>query len=920
MHFVAFAYIPEISDGSATYAWPVHPALVGRDEELAALAGLVWGAARGHGDVAAVIGAPGMGKSRLLTAIGESAEQAGVTALAFETVEAAQQAPLAMARSLAGALGVALDDGPDAVGTGALRLAAEKPFVLLVDDAQWIDAASVPYVIALVHAAVTGALGVVVASRPPTTTSTPLRRVLGSIERRDGRIVHLGSLSDDDARELAQSVSGVELGDDERSVLAAAAGNPFLVIEVASAIRADRKPGAESVLTHTLHHLSPEARTLLDHASVLGRNAAVVDLAHMAQCSPAALAEAVREAVGSGVIDASGDLLVFRHDLIREAVYGLLPTAVRGAIHREAATALAARAADPSVVAAHLLEGALPGDETAIQALETASAQASAADLGVATALLEGARRLCADGSDRADAIDRRLVILLAWTGRSDEAILLSRRLISRSADPNDEARLRARLAEALARGGDEVAASLEAEQALRLPELSPSRRAILLVLRATGLWDSEPERARAFLAEARSLAADDTQLEFAAIEHEAVSYSAECSVGQYRDVAARGVELARAEVGRRRPLAEAHMSWALANAGEALIATEKYDAALRTLASAEHHARRAGLMVSVCDLAGVRAEAHIMWCRWDDALAEVAAREELLLELGTDDSSSSGVPVRAASLRARIALLTAPASAGDLLDRWQPMASSEIERARLRWWRGLCAHLGGDAAGANEHYEHAVASTREFAARGKCAIRMLGWQMSWATPFLQLWVAGRLDDARFLADLCLPVSQRNATLARWASGAACAEAVLTGSRSLTQSALSAAHQVASPLFRYMALRDVADAAALVGAKSVAGEALDSAARLSTEVGTPPPAGTPPPRRARPLTGWESLTATEQRVSALVAEGRSNVEIASQLMISRYTVETHLKHVFQKLAISSRVELATLVVRRQNAV
>jgi DNA-binding CsgD family transcriptional regulator len=62
------------------------------------------------------------------------------------------------------------------------------------------------------------------------------------------------------------------------------------------------------------------------------------------------------------------------------------------------------------------------------------------------------------------------------------------------------------------------------------------------------------------------------------------------------------------------------------------------------------------------------------------------------------------------------------------------------------------------------------------------------------------------------------------------------------------------------------------------------------------------------PRAAQ--VGWPSLTEGEWRVAALAAQGHTNAEIASRLFLSRYTVETHLKHVFAKLGLRSRSELA----------
>jgi pimeloyl-ACP methyl ester carboxylesterase/DNA-binding CsgD family transcriptional regulator len=81
--------------------------------------------------------------------------------------------------------------------------------------------------------------------------------------------------------------------------------------------------------------------------------------------------------------------------------------------------------------------------------------------------------------------------------------------------------------------------------------------------------------------------------------------------------------------------------------------------------------------------------------------------------------------------------------------------------------------------------------------------------------------------------------------------------------------------------------------------------------------GRPPErvAAVPAARPRRPATGWEALTDAERRVADLVAGGLANGEVAERLYLSRYTVETHLKHVFAKLGLSSRTELAALAPR-----
>ena len=67
--------------------------------------------------------------------------------------------------------------------------------------------------------------------------------------------------------------------------------------------------------------------------------------------------------------------------------------------------------------------------------------------------------------------------------------------------------------------------------------------------------------------------------------------------------------------------------------------------------------------------------------------------------------------------------------------------------------------------------------------------------------------------------------------------------------------------------------------------------------------------------RKRPSSGWGSLTPTELDVARLVGEGLANREIGARLLISPRTVETHLTHVYAKLSLSSRVQLAQEAAR-----
>jgi DNA-binding NarL/FixJ family response regulator len=97
--------------------------------------------------------------------------------------------------------------------------------------------------------------------------------------------------------------------------------------------------------------------------------------------------------------------------------------------------------------------------------------------------------------------------------------------------------------------------------------------------------------------------------------------------------------------------------------------------------------------------------------------------------------------------------------------------------------------------------------------------------------------------------------------------------------------------QAREPLLRALDLAERTGAAGLAG--EVRQELLAVGAR---------------PRRAA-LTGPDALTSTERRVAALAADGLSNRQIAEHLFVTQATVETHLRHAFRKLAITSRTDL-----------
>jgi DNA-binding CsgD family transcriptional regulator len=129
---------------------------------------------------------------------------------------------------------------------------------------------------------------------------------------------------------------------------------------------------------------------------------------------------------------------------------------------------------------------------------------------------------------------------------------------------------------------------------------------------------------------------------------------------------------------------------------------------------------------------------------------------------------------------------------------------------------------------------------------------------------------------------------------------------------------------VSRPLALASALEDLGRARADDGAKGDAIAAFDEALAINIEIGASWDAArvrrrlrglgvrrrVQPPRI--PQTGWPALTRAEVQVARLVTQGKTNREIAEHLFVSPHTVGTHLRHIFDKMGVKSRVQLTSV--------
>ena len=256
------------------------------------------------------------------------------------------------------------------------ELCAAAPTVMVIDDLQWADDASL-----LVWHQLAASIDQLRLLLIATCRSDPRRpevqQVRASLARRGGALVTLGPLPETDVAALVTAMLGTPPGDTLRQLTAQAAGNPLYLRELVDALARERaqagpaggSPPAQeqlpaslaAVLNDRLSSVSAETAQILRTAALLGGKFTVTDLAVLLRRPVSELAAGLQEAVAARILVGSGAELAFRHQLIRQALYESMPTALRTALHAEAARELAATDADALSVAQQLFAAGQPG-------------------------------------------------------------------------------------------------------------------------------------------------------------------------------------------------------------------------------------------------------------------------------------------------------------------------------------------------------------------------------------------------------------------------------------------------------------------------------------------------------------------------------------------------------------------------------
>ena len=929
--------------------------LLERDAELARGAELLGEAAAGDGRLLVIEGPAGIGKSVLLDAICTAALAKGFLPLRARAGEIEREFPYGVVRQLfeaelrgrsagdrntllAGAAELAAPvvapeagaERPSADPFGVVHglywltanLADERPLVIAVDDVQWSDAVSQRFLAHLGRRLEGLPLLVAVCIR----TGEPVGDELLTSEMTtgpDATLFHPAPLSQEAVGQLVAE----RLGAEPDPGFAAACtevtgGTPFLVGELvtelgAREIRPDRessalvrevvpKAVARSILAR-LRRLAAPAIEVARAVAVLGGDARLHRAATLADVSEADAVDTVERLVAASIFR-SGLPLDFAHPVIREAVYSDMSSASRAAAHARAADLLAGEGAEVDAVAGHLLLSEPAARSENVEHLRRAATHAL--DRGAPDNAAIYLRRALEEGG-LSENVHAECLLELGHVERHvtpRDAIEHFQQAHKIATEPSQRVRAVYELADTVMmrpRQEDVVplidAAITEAEQldpevAIRLEALRfqqsmfdqrllPSTVERLPKLRANIRGDSRGGRLTAL-----------------------VLASAGAATGRPAEEIEQLVRTGMP--GGALPPDEPPDSWVMVPMFNALVGLEALDDGLRAADALADLARERGSTVGINVALGGRCW---MNSRRGDLVAVEADLRAILALAEQHDFAIYGAG--AARWLAIDAMIERP----DLADEaetcleldFAPETEGLYLRVMLLEMRGRIRLAAGDSAGAIEDLRQCALLPEALGNPND-----LGWR-----PALALALAPTdPDEALELARAELQHAERFTKPPAIGRALRVLGMVERGEKGLAHLMRAVEVLDGSParLELARALVELGAAQRRAGQRADAREPLRrgldlahrcGATRLEQRARDELAATGARPRRAV-LTGRDALTATEQRIAQMAADGMSNREIAQALFVTSKTVENHLGRVYPKLGINSRKQLA----------
>jgi len=925
--------------------------LVGRDSEMAMLARLITEVAAGRGSTVLIEGEPGIGKSALVRAALAGAADAGCQVFWGAGDELGQELPLlplleglrvhepsanlrrkTILRLLRGE--ITADRGMDvsaALAEQLLALIAEQcatqPTILVVDDLQWADQASITLWGRLAKSVQQVPLLLIGMARPVPQRDDllALRRAVSNTAR-----LQLTGLTGDAVAELVANLVGGRPDGNLLRLAEGAAGNPLYLTElVAALVRSSRviitgaraaeltngsaPSSLSAAIADRLGFVSGPVREVLQAAALLGVDFAVPDLATVLGRGVADLVPAVDEARAAGVLAESGNGLGFRHPLIRAALYDEMPVPVRAAWHRDAGRALAEVGAPADRVARQLLRAVggpggtdNPMDEWILNWLARTAEPLVGQAPQVAAELLRQAVASSPAGSTQHDRLVGRLADALYRTGDAAEAEQVANRALAHVVEPDLAVDLHWTLAQCRMLVGRFAESLATLDQALASPGISARHRARLLVL-AARTHDNlgEVEKAGRVAATALAVAAEagDTWAMGWALHVLTIATSVSAPMTDALPLFDRALAVTQGDPA----LTDLRLLLQI-NKAVTLGDLDRYEEAFAAARRARSLADQVGTVIRRVQARSAVGQLLFDTGRWADAMAEVEVLPEGLKDpiAACSDLGIAGVicfhrgEIAAARRHLAAAVphservgnrVIGPLALARSLDR--EYADSLPEALAV-----LTAGFVGNAEELEEIEDLLADAVRLAANTGD-----LGTAQALAR-----------HAAAFAAESQIPHRQANAL---YCSG------LLDHDASQLLAAAERYDDASRPLLNAKALEAAAGDLVWSGDRGQARDAFTRAVDIYTSLGAATDVARlqavfrahgirrgPRSKHRQASSGWDSLTPAETKIAALVEEGLSNPDIAARLLLSRRTVATHVSHILKKLDVHSRTEIA----------
>jgi DNA-binding NarL/FixJ family response regulator/tetratricopeptide (TPR) repeat protein len=856
------------------------------------------------------------------------------------------------------------------------RLATRAPVVLIIEDLHWADAATRESVSFLVRNVRADRLLLVLTFRSDELHRRhPLLPWLAELER-TGRIhrVDLPRLDQSEIRELVAAILGTPA---DRALAERihrrSDGNPFFAEELLAA-GTDEAPARLSdslrdVLLGRLAAAPEPAQAILSTAAVAGRRVDHDLLAQIIAMPEPELIDGLRAAVTSQILIAESgatgrDGYVFRHALLQEAAYEQLLPGERRRLHRACAEAIAGRGVGAGAMeAAHWARLAYHWslareDEHAFEAsVRAADAAERSFAFEAALEQYEHALELWPDAGDpaRLAGMDRAEILSRAadaanLAGARDRVVALRREAI-RALGP-DADRIRAVvLHEKLGRGlwfdGDSAAALAAYEDAMAMMPREPptAERARVLAGHAQLLmlldrWAESRVACEQAIDIARQIG--NREAEGHALNTLGLDLSAFGRCDEAREALEQAREIAL-EVGNVDDLGRAYVNLteALFFCGEVARAAEVVDDGIRTAdrfgiaSSYGSFVRHNGVFINYelgrwetatrlaiegfeIAHAGVQANRYGL-ARWVPLLVGSGDFELASAQLNRLGELLENAPVEAQfsgnyhAARAELALWQGrPADALDEVER----GLVRLGKADWTWYLTRLHRLGARAAADTAL---ALRDRRDNAAEGDVVRRaeaLRAARQRYVRVALERQSEAQADVTRAEAATADAEDERlrgshdavawRDVRDRWAALSRPYLAAYAGWREV-----EALLELGDRATARHVLREALDVATRLGAQPLASalESLARRARIELE-----PAAAPAAAPAAPADPF-GLTRREREVVALVAQGRTNRQIAEALFISENTAGVHVSNILGKLGVSGRTEAAAIAVR-----